>query len=340
MKTWWLRLGGGVYDSWKLQGDLEELWDELAKLGLGLRCCLVSMVPRLKEGTKGRCSLICGHEMDLRMNTLKSGEDRLQLVKFMELCTQVQSRVLAQETTKTNQALEIRSLKIKVKKLLKKVSKRTHKLSRLYKIGSSRRIKSLDEASLGDQEDASKQGRIINNLDANEGVTLVDETQERNNQDMFDTGVLDDDEFVAEKEVSTVDPVTTTGEVVNNGGVEVSDAGTTLTISMDDITLAKALGALKSAKPMIKEPSSSKDKGNTKMIKPKKPLKKKDQIMIDEEVVRNLEAQLQAELEKEERLARQKEKEANIAFIAEWDDVQAMMDADYELTKRLKTEEQ
>nr|GEW43181.1 hypothetical protein [Tanacetum cinerariifolium] len=46
-KTWWLRIGAGVYDSWKLQGDVEELWDKLAKLGLGLRCCLVSMVPRL-----------------------------------------------------------------------------------------------------------------------------------------------------------------------------------------------------------------------------------------------------------------------------------------------------
>ncbi|GJU09359.1 hypothetical protein Tco_1131755 [Tanacetum coccineum] len=46
-KTWWLSLGAGVYDSWKLQGDVEELWDELAKLGLGLRCCLVLMVPQL-----------------------------------------------------------------------------------------------------------------------------------------------------------------------------------------------------------------------------------------------------------------------------------------------------
>nr|GEW91310.1 reverse transcriptase domain-containing protein [Tanacetum cinerariifolium] len=41
------RLGARVYDSWKLQGDVEDLWDELAKLGLGLRCCLVSMVSRL-----------------------------------------------------------------------------------------------------------------------------------------------------------------------------------------------------------------------------------------------------------------------------------------------------
>nr|GEU82151.1 hypothetical protein [Tanacetum cinerariifolium] len=30
-----LSLGAGLYDSWKLKGDVEELWDELAKLGLG-----------------------------------------------------------------------------------------------------------------------------------------------------------------------------------------------------------------------------------------------------------------------------------------------------------------
>ncbi|GJT68403.1 hypothetical protein Tco_1019883 [Tanacetum coccineum] len=36
-KNWWLRLGARLYDSWKLQGDVEELWDELAKLGLASR---------------------------------------------------------------------------------------------------------------------------------------------------------------------------------------------------------------------------------------------------------------------------------------------------------------
>nr|GEV18170.1 hypothetical protein [Tanacetum cinerariifolium] len=134
----------------------------------------------------------------------------------------------------------------------------------------------------------------------------------RNDQVMFDTGVLDDEE-VAVKEVSTADPVTTAGEVVTTGGVKVSATATTPTISMDDITLAKALAALKSAKPM--------DKGKAKIIETEKPLKKKDQIMNDEKVTRNLKAQLQAELKEKERLARQKEEEANIALIAEWDDV-------------------
>nr|GEW80449.1 hypothetical protein [Tanacetum cinerariifolium] len=100
-----------------------------------------------------------------------------------------------------------------------KASKKTHKLKRLYKIGSSTRVESSEDASLGDQEDASKQGRMIANLDTDEGVALVDETQGRNDQDMFDTSILDDEE-VAEKEVSTAEVVTTAGEVVTTAGVE------------------------------------------------------------------------------------------------------------------------
>nr|GEV79489.1 hypothetical protein [Tanacetum cinerariifolium] len=76
------------------------------------------------------------------------------------------------------------------------------------------------------------------------------------------------------------------------------------------------------------------------MVKPEKPLKKKEQIEVDEKVARNLEAQLQAELEEEERLARQKEEEAKIALIAKWNDVQAMMDADHKLAERLQAGEQ
>nr|GFC93569.1 hypothetical protein [Tanacetum cinerariifolium] len=88
---------------------------------------------------------------------------------------------------------------------------------------------------------------------------------------------------------------------------------------MDEITLAKSLINIKTSKPKAKwivmqEPSETptptpidssqqsskaKDKGKAKMIEPKKPLKRKDQIMIDEEVAKNLKAQMQGELEEE-----------------------------------------
>ncbi|GJR82515.1 hypothetical protein Tco_0153300 [Tanacetum coccineum] len=70
------------------------------------------------------------------------------------------------------------------------------------------------------------------------------------------------------------------------------------------------------------------------MVEPEVPLKKKDQVALDEKMTRNLEAQLKAELIEEERLIRQKEEEAKIALIESWDNTQAMMEADFELAQR------
>ncbi|GJU94634.1 hypothetical protein Tco_1319390 [Tanacetum coccineum] len=95
---------------------------------------------------------------------------------------------------------EIDSLKKRVKKLEKKKRSRTHRLKRLYKDGLSAKVISFDDEGLGDQEDASKQGRKIADIDANAEVTLIDETQGMNDDNlMFDTSVLDEQEFEVEK---------------------------------------------------------------------------------------------------------------------------------------------
>ncbi|GJX04942.1 hypothetical protein Tco_0190858 [Tanacetum coccineum] len=54
------------------------------------------------------------------VNTPQSDEDRLKLNELMEFCTKLQQRVLDLENTKTAQAQEITSLKLRVKKLKKK----------------------------------------------------------------------------------------------------------------------------------------------------------------------------------------------------------------------------
>ncbi|GKE55931.1 hypothetical protein Tco_1495116 [Tanacetum coccineum] len=91
-----------------------------------------------------------------RVNTLGSGEDSMKLNELMEICTRLSERVLALENIKTAQNLEIINLKKRVKKLEKKKKARTPQLKRrLLKV----RIESSAEKSLGDQEDASKQGR-------------------------------------------------------------------------------------------------------------------------------------------------------------------------------------
>ncbi|GKA15616.1 hypothetical protein Tco_0695363 [Tanacetum coccineum] len=263
---------------------------------------------------------------------MKSGEDRLKLNEVMELCTNLSQRVLDLENTKTSQAEEITELKKRVKKLERRNKSRTLGLKRLRKVGRTARIESSEDKGLGDQEDASKQGRKIVDIDADEEVTLIDETQGRNDDNlMFDTGVLDEQEVEVEEVVSTAEVTTA------------SDTTTTV----DELTLAQTLIEIKAAKPKVvttaatttktdvtrpKARRVAKDKGKAKMVKPEKPLKKKDQILIDEEIAQRLQEELQAKLEEEERLARQKEEDANIV---EWENVQDMIDADYELAARL-----
>ncbi|GJU12170.1 hypothetical protein Tco_1134566 [Tanacetum coccineum] len=246
-----------------------------------------------------------------------------------------------------SQENEIASLKRRVKKLEKKSSTRTHKLKRLYKVGLTARVESSgDEEYLG--EDASKQGRKINAIDADEDITLVN-VQDDDDNEMFDVNVLNDEEvFVAGQNENVVE------EVVN--AAQDSTAATTVTITTEEITLSQALEALKTSKPKVKgivfqEPSTtttittissqqSHDKGKGIMIEePVKPMKKKDLIRLDEEV----DLKLQAEFDEEERLAREKaekEKEANIAFIETWDDIQAKIDSDHQLAERLQAQEQ
>ncbi|GKA63883.1 hypothetical protein Tco_0763489 [Tanacetum coccineum] len=75
------------------------------------------------------------------------------------------------------------------------------------------------------------------------------------------------------------------------------------------------------------------------MVEPEKPLKKKDQILIDKEIAQRLQEELQAELEEEKRQARQKEEDANIVecdnklFDKAMTRVNMFVDMDTELVK-------
>ncbi|GKE80349.1 hypothetical protein Tco_1550349, partial [Tanacetum coccineum] len=194
-------------------------------------------------------------------------------------------QVLDLEKAKFDQAIKIASLKKRVDKLEKR-------------------------RNLGAQEDASKQGRRIEDIDADAEVTLVNETQERQDEDlMFDTGVLDDDEVFVDvttgekDEQSTKIDDSTAGEVVTTAGVEDSAVPTTV-----EETLAQNLMEIKASKPKSKGivfhdqeeqvniPTVSipqpliKDKGKGIMQEPERPLKRKEQVALDEQMVRDIQA--------------------------------------------------
>nr|GFA89108.1 putative ribonuclease H-like domain-containing protein [Tanacetum cinerariifolium] len=163
---------------------------------------------------------------DSGVNIPRSDEDSLKLKELMELCTNLQNRVLDLENTKTIQALEIDNLKRRVKKLEKKQKSRTHKLKRLYKVGLTASTHDDEQIFDADQdlggENASKQGRI-SDIDADEGITLV---STHDDEQIFD----------ADQDL----------------GVQVSTATTTATISIDEVTLAQELAELKQTKPKAK----------------------------------------------------------------------------------------
>nr|GFB88659.1 hypothetical protein [Tanacetum cinerariifolium] len=186
------------------------------------------------------------------------------------------SKVLDLETTKTTQAIEIESLKRRVKKLEKKQRPRTHKLKRLYKVGLKAR------GRFHDQEDAEMLFVVSDDLRGEE----VFVSQE-----------------VPLKEVSAIDEV------------NVLSTATTTTATIDDITLAKALIVIKSEKPKATAASTKprlkglvQEKGKGKMVEPKPVMKlsKKDQLMLDEELAFKLQAEYEKEEEEEERLAKEK----------------------------------
>ncbi|GJX91060.1 hypothetical protein Tco_0344386 [Tanacetum coccineum] len=173
------------------------------------------------------------------------------------------------KNTKTSQAAEITKLKERVKKLERRNKSRTPGLKSLRKVGRSVQVVSSVDEGLGTQEDASKQGRKIIDLDANE------------------------EEVKVEKAVSTA---------------KVTTISATIRI-VDELTLAQTLIEIKVAKPkaittattnvftrpkargvVVQEPSEFKtttsssqtsqhpqvkDKGKAKMIEPEKPLKRK-----------------------------------------------------------------
>nr|GEX51497.1 hypothetical protein [Tanacetum cinerariifolium] len=154
----------------------------------------------------------------------------------------------------TTQALEIDSLKRRVKKLEIRKRSRTHGLKRLYKVGLSARVESSEDEGLG-EEDASKQGRITD-IDANEDITLVsthDEQMFDADQDLGSEEVFgaQQDENVVEKEVDAVQvQVTTT-------------ATTTPTILIDEVTLAQEVAEEKEKVLYCKESRKKRNKPPT-----------------------------------------------------------------------------
>ncbi|GJX64056.1 hypothetical protein Tco_0298399 [Tanacetum coccineum] len=241
------------------------------------------------------------------VNTPQSDEDRNELKELMEICTKLSKRVLDLETTKTAQAKKIANLKKRGKQSL------------------------IFEDSVFDEEFDDNMDEAIEQVyDANKDIVEEGEVQVPT-ADM-EVNTASAPVTTAGVYVSTAEPITTASEVVTTAEPSIPPTTTTTTIIGDEnLIIAQALMKIKSEKSKVgrvimQEPSETatrptipppqhdpKDKGKENMVEPEKPLKRKAQIKFDEEVAQRLQAQMQAELEEEERLAKQREEDANIA---------------------------
>ncbi|GJW59350.1 putative ribonuclease H-like domain-containing protein [Tanacetum coccineum] len=237
-----------------------------------------------------------------------TSRDSMQLTDLMVLCTKLQTQVLDLEKAKDAQAKEIAALKKRFQRLERKKKSRPIGMKRLKKV----------------------------DLDKDDDVTLVDETQERQDGElMFNTRVLDTDEMSVEAKVGEKDEQSTklddstAGEAIKAAKHKVVTTAATTTTT----TRPKARGVVvqepsEFKAPQEAQPSISKDKGKGIMIEPEVPLKRKNQIILDEQIARDIQAKLDVELIDEEKLARKQEEEANIAFIESYKELDEVEEDD------------
>nr|GEU70706.1 putative ribonuclease H-like domain-containing protein [Tanacetum cinerariifolium] len=228
----------------------------------------------------------------------------MDLFKYLlETCTALTRRVENLEQDKIAQALKILNLKKRVRKLEKKKLKSSG-LKRLQKVRTTQRIKSSADTVIDDQKDASKQGEIIANIDADEDVVLKDVDPVAKEVEIEKDA---DHDVKKPAELQEVIEVVTTAMLMT----EVVTAATTPITAAAPITAATITAvpttARRRKRVVIRDPeeiatlltivhseSKSKDKGKGILVEEPKPLMKQAQIEQDEAYARVLETEAHA----------------------------------------------
>ncbi|GKF24049.1 hypothetical protein Tco_0076371, partial [Tanacetum coccineum] len=218
-------------------------------------------------------------------------------------------------------------------KLIKKV-KRLEKKDRAVVLSD----KEGSNSDILAQEDPSKQGRKIAQIDEDEGITLVQmgtQTQGRNGQDMeYDTSAFDSSEVFPVQRVSTASinfttanvPITTTGTEISTASPEVKTVGD----SGDDIAAKTLVYIRRSA-------TKAKDKGKGIMEESESVMTKTKRQQEQERLGLEAAVRLQEEFDEEERQRIVRVHEAARSFTKEeWEDIRARDEASEELVQRLQ----
>nr|GEY76041.1 putative ribonuclease H-like domain-containing protein [Tanacetum cinerariifolium] len=222
------------------------------------------------------------------------------LQEVFDTCAALTRRVEHLKCDKVAQALEITKLKRRVKKLEKGNRVKVSKLRRLKRVGTS---KSVDTSEDTIMDDASNQGRIIDDLDKDDVVFLIDDKEEDKNEE--EAQVVEDDQLITEVVTAASETVTAVSAIISAAEPQVPAA--TITVAPVRVVVASTrrrkemvirdLEEESTTSLIIPADTKSKDKGKGIMVEEPKPLKKKQHVEMDEEYVRKLHAELNKDID-------------------------------------------
>nr|GEU99494.1 hypothetical protein [Tanacetum cinerariifolium] len=213
---------------------------------------------------------------------------------------------------KVAQALEITKLKRSVKKLKKGNGVKVLKLRRLKRIGTSQRIDTSDDTVMDDE---SNQRRIINEMDKDDAVALIIDMdhaskvlsmQEDNPAEVQEVvEVFTTAKLIIEVVTAASETVTAASTIISAAEPQVPTA--TITAAPTKVVTApsrRRKGVVirdpeeeSSTSSIIPAETKSKDKGKGILVEEPNPLKKKQQVEIDEEYAKKLHAELNKDID-------------------------------------------
>nr|GEY32660.1 hypothetical protein [Tanacetum cinerariifolium] len=242
--------------------------------------------------------------------------------QVLATCSALTCRVENLEHDKTAQKLAIIKLKARVKRLERANKVKYSKLRRLRKVGASKRIESSN-----DMEDVFNQGRMIDDMDKDEGIELVVDQvkdadiaktkgrhaakQAEKQAEIYHLDLDHPPKVLSMQEddlkVQEVVEIVTTAKLITyvvTAASQVSDVSATISAAKPSIPAAALTIVVAYTRRrkgvIIKDPEEElssktpaetpklKDKGKGKLIETPKPMKKKDQIELDAEYARKL----------------------------------------------------
>nr|GEZ60245.1 hypothetical protein [Tanacetum cinerariifolium] len=213
---------------------------------------------------------------------------------------EVLTKVEHLEYDKVAQALEITRLKRRMKKLEKGNRVKVLKLRRLKRVGTSQRVDTSEDTVMDDE---SNQGRIINEMDKDDDVALMDDKEEDKKEE--EAKAVEDDQVHGRQAESQAEIYKIDLDHASKVLSMQEDKPAEVLEVVDVVTTAKRRKGVvimdpqedSTTSPILPAETKSKDKGKRIMVEEPKPLKKKQQVEMDEEYARKLHAELNKDID-------------------------------------------